>query len=192
MCELNEQITSTFSKHIHYSLKNALGFIKRTYRREGFIALYRGNTATLARILPYAACQFAAFEHFKKLLNVDGAHDPHFRRFLAGSLAGIVSSSITYPLDLARARMAITDKCGYKNIWHVFVSIYAKEKTTRSLFRGYIASIVGVVPYAGTSFFTNETLKQKYCGNNKSQLMLQITSIDLVHNMTKFLNCKKM
>lgn len=38
-----------------------------------------------------------------------------WRRFMAGSLAGITSQSLTYPLDLARARMAVTDKyTGYK------------------------------------------------------------------------------
>ena len=105
---------SRFSKHIKYTFRNALGFIKRTYRKEGFLALYRGNTATLARIIPYSACQFATFEQYRKLLKVDESPNPHFRRFLAGSLAGITSQSLTYPLDLARARMAITNKCGYK------------------------------------------------------------------------------
>lgn len=157
------KINFQINKHIQYSFRNALGFIRRTYRREGFFALYRGNSATLARILPYAASQFAAFEQFKKLLHVDTSKDPHFRRFLAGSLAGIVSTSVTYPLDLARARMAITDKCGYKNISDVFMSIYTKENGARALFRGYLATVVGVIPYAGTSFFTNETLKHKYC-----------------------------
>lgn len=135
--------------------------MKETMQLTYFI-FFRGNTATLARIFPYAASQFAAFEQFKKLLRVEQAHDPHFRRFLAGSLAGVVSVSVTYPLDLARARMAITDKCGYRNIWHVFVSIYTKEKSARALFRGYLATVIGVVPYAGSSFFTNETLKSKY------------------------------
>ena len=111
---INIFVNNSYSKHIKYSFRNALGFIKRTYRREGFRALYRGNTATLARILPYASVQFSSFEQFKKLLNIDRAPDPSLRRFLAGSLAGIVSVSVTYPLDLARARMAITDKCGYK------------------------------------------------------------------------------
>lgn len=108
------RLSAARSKHIKYTFRNALGFIKRTYRREGFSALYRGNTATLARIIPYSACQFASFEQFRRLLKVDEAKDPHLLRFLAGSLAGITSQSVTYPLDLARARMAITDKCGYK------------------------------------------------------------------------------
>jgi len=32
------------------------------------------------------------------------------RRFISGSLAGVTSATITYPLDLARARMAVTNK----------------------------------------------------------------------------------
>ena len=32
------------------------------------------------------------------------------KRYIAGSLAGVTASSITFPLDLARARMAVTQK----------------------------------------------------------------------------------
>lgn len=35
------------------------------------------------------------------------------RRFISGSLAGVTSATITYPLDLARARMAVTSKTVY-------------------------------------------------------------------------------
>jgi solute carrier family 25, member 42 len=69
----------------------------------------------MARIIPYAAIQFTAHEQWKRVLCVDLDSDSNVRRFMAGSLAGITSQSLTYPLDLARARMAVTDKySGYR------------------------------------------------------------------------------
>lgn len=40
-------------------------------------------------------------------------------RFLAGSLAGVTAQSLTYPLDLARARMAVTHRDMYGSITQV-------------------------------------------------------------------------
>lgn len=138
--------------------------MKNTYLREGFLALWRGNSATMARIIPYAAIQFTSHEQWKKVLHVDQDQSTNVRRFLAGSLAGITSQSFTYPLDLARARMAVTDKyTGYRSLRHVFVKIWADEGP-KALVRGYWATIIGVIPYAGTSFFTYETLTRKHYG----------------------------
>lgn len=44
--------------------------------------------------------------------------------------------------------------------------MYTKESGLRSLYRGFVPTILGVIPYAGTSFFTYETLKQKYFGKS--------------------------
>lgn len=41
------------------------------------------------------------------------------RKFLSGSLAGVTSQTLTYPLDLARARMAVTTKDEYKSLGDV-------------------------------------------------------------------------
>lgn len=38
------------------------------------------------------------------------------RKFLSGSLAGVTSQTLTYPLDLARARMAVTSINEYKSL----------------------------------------------------------------------------
>ncbi|XP_037030471.1 mitochondrial coenzyme A transporter SLC25A42 [Bradysia coprophila] len=164
------KINFQIKKDIPYSFKAAAVFLKNTYTNEGFLALWRGNSATMARIIPYAAIQFTAHEQWKKVLRVDQGESTSGRRFLAGSLAGITSQSLTYPLDLARARMAVTDKyTGYKTLRQVFIRIWIDEGP-QTLLRGYWATLLGVIPYAGASFFTYETLKKKYFdvyGDNK-------------------------
>ena len=91
------------------------------------------------------------------------------RRFISGSLAGVTSATITYPLDLARARMAVTNKSVYSNLFSVFLSILRNEGIT-ALYRGALSSIVGVLPYSGFVFFTYETLKHLRIGKYQHQL----------------------
>jgi solute carrier family 25 protein 16 len=40
------------------------------YSKNGIIGLFQGNTATLARIFPYAAIKFMAYEQFKMVKNL--------------------------------------------------------------------------------------------------------------------------
>lgn len=124
------------------------------------MSLWRGNSATMARIVPYAAIQYAAHEQWKQALNSTNQRNlPPVRRYLAGSLAGVTASSLTYPLDFARARMAVTKKCEYNTLLEVFVKIHRTEGL-HTVFRGFTPAVAGVIPYAGTSFYTYETLKK--------------------------------
>eukprot|EP00102_Acyrthosiphon_pisum_P019437 XP_016656647.1 PREDICTED: mitochondrial coenzyme A transporter SLC25A42-like [Acyrthosiphon pisum] len=70
------------------------------YQEGGLKSFWKGNTAAMARILPYAGIQFTTFD-----IN-------NGRIFVAGSLAGLTSQTVTYPLDLVGARM-IVDKQNY-------------------------------------------------------------------------------
>lgn len=149
-----------------FSAKEAYRLIYRTYLKEGFLSLWRGNSATMVRVIPYAAIQFCAHEQYKGLLGgyygFQGNRTlPPVPRLLAGSLAGITASVLTYPLDMVRARMAVTPKEMYSNIIHVFVRI-SREEGLKTLYRGFTPTIMGVVPYAGLSFFTYETLKKAH------------------------------
>ncbi|XP_033208797.1 mitochondrial coenzyme A transporter SLC25A42 [Belonocnema kinseyi] len=142
-----------------YSAKAATDFLVNSYQKDGLISLWRGNSATMVRIVPYAAIQFTSHEQWKRLLHVDSPETvTSGTKFLAGSLAGVTSQGLTYPLDLARARMAVTDKDEYKTLRQVFARIYRHEGIL-SFYRGFPATILGVIPYAGFSFFTFDTLK---------------------------------
>lgn len=97
-----------------FSAKEAYRLIYRTYLNEGFWSLWRGNSATMVRVIPYAAIQFCAHEEYKQLLGsyygFQGKALTPFPRFIAGSLAGTTAAMLTYPLDMVRARMAVTPK----------------------------------------------------------------------------------
>ncbi|XP_063631260.1 mitochondrial coenzyme A transporter SLC25A42 [Cydia splendana] len=152
------------SSETPYSVRAAFLFLKQSVRAAGVPALWRGNSATMARIVPYAAIQFTAHEQWKRALGVDTpamAKQHKVRHLVAGSLAGVTSQSATYPLDLARARMAVTSASTYPTIADVFRKV-ATQEGLRTLYRGYPATVLGVVPYAGVSFFTYDTLKRKY------------------------------
>ncbi|KAL1234769.1 Mitochondrial coenzyme A transporter SLC25A42 [Trichinella pseudospiralis] len=143
----------------HYSFKEAAKFIKETYRQQGFIALYRGNSATMARVIPFAAVQYCAHEQWKHVLHVDRPNSSTpLRRYIAGSMAGVTATSVTYPLDLAKACLSVSRKSQYKTLIAVFVKIWHVDGPL-ALYRGIVPTLLGVIPYAGTSFFTFESLK---------------------------------
>ncbi|XP_046570840.1 LOW QUALITY PROTEIN: mitochondrial coenzyme A transporter SLC25A42-like [Haliotis rubra] len=154
--KINFQISNT-----QFSFRQAIRFLHLTFKNEGFLRLWRGNSATMARIVPYAAIQYAAHEQYKWLLLHDKRkkHLSPGRRFLAGALAGTTSVACTYPLDMVRARMAVTAKEKYHNLKEVIMKIY-KEEGVRTLYRGFTPTILGSIPYSGISFFTYETLKK--------------------------------
>ncbi|XP_039281767.1 mitochondrial coenzyme A transporter SLC25A42 isoform X2 [Nilaparvata lugens] len=158
--KIHFQISSTKQ----YSTRKAIRFLVDCYRKEGLRSLWRGNSATMARIIPYAAIQFTAHEQWKRLLGVDAvtAHSSSSKkRFLAGSLAGVTSQALTYPLDLARARMAVTGKECYNSLIEVFSKTWHDEGM-RGFYKGFVPTVLGVIPYAGTSFYTYGMLKLWY------------------------------
>lgn len=154
-----------------FTVDEVFKFLKNTYTQHGITALWRGNSATMVRILPYAGLQYCSHEQFKILLKVDTNErkkDHKARSFLAGSLAGLVSQIFTYPLDLARARMAVSNSDKLKLV-DVFKTVVMKDGYS-ALYRGCLPSMIGIVPYAGAAFFTYETAKRlhhEYTGKNE-------------------------
>ncbi|KAL4883441.1 mitochondrial carrier domain-containing protein, partial [Aspergillus karnatakaensis] len=84
--------------------------IRDIKRYEGSRGLFRGHSATLLRIFPYAAIKFLAYEQIRAVVIPSHDKETPFRRLISGSMAGITSVFFTYPLELIRVRLAFETK----------------------------------------------------------------------------------
>lgn len=141
------------------------------WSRDGMRGFFQGHSATLLRIFPYAAVKFIAYEQIRNIIIPSKEYETHFRRLCSGSLAGLCSVFCTYPLDLIRVRLAYVTEHHKVRVWPLIKKIY-QEPASQSLssksyipnwfahwcnfYRGYIPTVIGMIPYAGVSFFAHD------------------------------------
>ncbi|CAL5868639.1 uncharacterized protein PFLUO_LOCUS2866 [Penicillium psychrofluorescens] len=151
-------------------------------RNEGTRGLFKGHSATLLQKFPYAAINFLGYEQIRATLIPSKDKETPFRRLLSGSLAGVVSVLFTYPFDLIRVRMAIeishqhrsSMRAVCRQIYHehshphppsaaaatdphdsLFNKLSQRVKLA-NFYRGFSPTLLGMIPYAGMSFFTHD------------------------------------
>ncbi len=144
----------------HYKTYGVLRGFWAIWEKEGFLGYYKGNWAMMVRVFPYAAIQFMSYEQYKKLVRPYFNQKTHTSKLLAGSMTGITAVTLTYPLDVVRARMAyqVIEK-RYHGIWHTLTTIVKTEGGLKAIYRGFSSTIVGMVPYAGVAFYSYEVIK---------------------------------
>lgn len=157
--------------------------IKDIYRQDGAAGLFRGHSATLLRIFPYAGIKFLAYEQIRSVIIPRKEHETPFRRLISGSLAGVTSVFFTYPLEVIRVRLAFETKRDSRSslrsicrqIYHEHP--YAKPVIPKlshtateavvavvprsglvNFYRGFAPTLLGMLPYAGMSFLTHDTI----------------------------------
>ncbi|CAN6613292.1 mitochondrial carrier protein Leu5p [Trichomonascus vanleenenianus] len=156
-----------------------LGFYRagrHIYAHDGFLALFQGHSATLLRIFPYAAIKFVTYEQIRAILIRKKEHETAGRRLLAGSLCGVASVFCVYPLDLVRVRLAFDTKKFHnpahgiqpgkllttvKTIWSEPATFPALGRFS-NYYRGFVPTVLGMVPYAGVSFWAHDMLQDMF------------------------------
>ena len=73
-------------------------------------------------------------------------------------MAGLTAQSLTYPLDRARAVMAVTEPGHFRNLCDVFRRTVSTEGVL-ALYSGFNPTMLGAIVYAGMSFFMNDTMR---------------------------------
>ncbi|KAF9881790.1 mitochondrial carrier protein [Colletotrichum karsti] len=152
---------------------------------EGVLGLFRGHSATLLRIFPYAGIKFLAYEQIRSVVIRNKDQETPWRRLVSGSIAGVTSVFFTYPLEVVRVRLAFETKHGGSSLTAICRRIYNESfvrtaaKTASSsatetaaapviaaiaprsgivnFYRGFTPTMLGMLPYAGMSFLTHDT-----------------------------------
>lgn len=133
-------------------------------REEGPGELYRGLAPSLIGVIPYAAANYFAYDTlrkaYRKILKQEKIGN--IETLLIGSAAGAISSSATFPLEVARKHMqvgALSGRQVYKNVIHALASILEQEGI-QGLYKGLGPSCMKLVPAAGISFMCYEACKK--------------------------------
>ncbi|KAF5190409.1 Mitochondrial carrier protein [Thalictrum thalictroides] len=69
--------------------------------------------------------------------------------------------SATYPMDMVRGRLTVQSEKSpfqYRGICHALATVF-REEGPRALYKGWLPSVIGVVPYVGLNFAVYESLK---------------------------------
>ncbi|RDK46790.1 mitochondrial carrier [Aspergillus phoenicis ATCC 13157] len=161
-------------------------------RHEGPRGLFKGHSATLLRIFPYAAIKFLAYEQIRAVVIPSRDKETPLRRLVSGSMAGMTSVFFTYPLELIRVRLAFeTKRTSRSSFRDIIRQIYNERITMPSstgasiseapvtataesvsstvnkvvprsglanFYRGFGPTLMGMLPYAGISFLTHDTV----------------------------------
>ncbi|KAF9040589.1 mitochondrial carrier domain-containing protein [Panaeolus papilionaceus] len=140
----------------------------RVYREEGALSLWRGNTANIIRYFPTQALNFAFKDYFKYLFGFRRS-DGYWKWFggnvAAGSAAGASSTFFVYSLDYARTRLANDAKSsvgGGARQFNGIIDVYKKTLASDGivgLYRGFGASVGGIIVYRGLYFGLYDSLK---------------------------------
>jgi solute carrier family 25 protein 42 len=146
----------------NFTLRGVVLKSKSIYNSTGLSSFWKGHTATLMRIVPYSATNFYVFDRTRHILDdmMGGHTHPIVIKFSAGAVSGTSAVCVTYPLETLRARLAVdVDGPAYRKGYINAVRTIASSSGLLSLYSGLKPTLVGIIPYAGTSFAVYETLK---------------------------------
>ncbi|KAL7584343.1 uncharacterized protein LOC111882008 [Lactuca sativa] len=134
-------------------------------REEGIFGLYKGLGACLLGVGPNLAISFSVYDTTRSYWQMQRPQDSTVLVSLAcGSLSGIASSTVTFPLDLVRRRMQLEGAGGRARVYNTGIfgtfGQIIRAEGLRGIYRGILPEYYKVVPSIGIVFMTYEKLKQ--------------------------------
>ncbi|XP_044529394.1 mitochondrial thiamine pyrophosphate carrier isoform X2 [Gracilinanus agilis] len=143
--------------------------MKMMYKTEGLLAFYKGLPPTIIAIFPYAGFQFSFYKMLKQAyewaMPGDRKKNANIKNLLCGSGAGVISKTLTYPLDLFKKRLQVGGfeearaTFGQVRKYESFLDCARKilqEEGAQGFFKGLTPSLLKAAMSTGLIFFLYE------------------------------------
>ncbi len=128
---------------------------KAVYEEEGFISLWRGNSAALCLWAVYSATQFSIYGTLLRDLEARRAGKSKLmNRFIAGGVAGGGALVVSYPFEIIRTAFAAQGIPPRYNKTTELVAFILRSKGLRGLYTGILPAVAQIVPQVGGKYST--------------------------------------
>eukprot|EP01083_Nonionella_stella_P012838 36247_1 len=138
---------------------------RQIYAEGGARAFFRGNGTNVLKIAPETGVKFFAYESLKEWICADSNNPVMHERFLSGAGAGAISQFAIYPMEIAKTRLALSERGYYTGVVDCLART-VRIDGIRGLYRGLVASVAGIIPYAGVDLMLYTAVRDAYTKRN--------------------------
>jgi hypothetical protein len=139
----------------------------------------------ILKVMPEKSIKFLSFESSKTLLSTfsDGEELGATKLFMAGSMSGVITHTVTFPMEVIRTRLSVAPKEMYSGIIDCARKIAVSEGPFRPFFRGLSASLASTIPYSGVNLMTYELMKKAlYSATDKEPTIASLMVVGSASN----------
>ncbi|KAM4621229.1 solute carrier family 25 member 43 [Polymixia lowei] len=142
--------------------------LAKIYRREGLQSLYRGFSLTVLGAFPFSIGCYAVYMNLDKLWQEPPFRFTSLQNFINGCLAAGVAQTLSYPFETVKRKMQAQSArlphfggadVHFTGMMDCFQQV-VKNKGILSLWSGFTANTIKIVPYFGLLFTCFEMCKQ--------------------------------
>ncbi|EGC37872.1 hypothetical protein DICPUDRAFT_76529 [Dictyostelium purpureum] len=160
----------------HISIKHTsseiLQVTKSIYKQDGVFGFFRGLSAGILNIAPFAGLNFTFYELIKEKTESILKTPPIYFPSIYGAFSGAITMTILYPLDVVKRRIMLqhyykeeSSKI-YRNFIDALIKI-AKNEGIGSLYKGIKPAYFKVIPTVSINFLIYEGTLNIFDSNKK-------------------------
>ena len=137
--------------------------LRYLFETQGIRGLYAGNLMNCIGVLPATLISCFVYVNMLFMLptdrNTSDTYD-HFVHSLCGGVAGLVSTTLTYPIDMVRTRLTVADT-QQASARSTVMEVLNQKEGIRGLYRGLPLSLLAVVPWLAIQKGTIDVIRDQ-------------------------------